>query len=382
LERLSGHVEKFVHALSTPTVPNKGIHKLYLLGTQEHFHFKCPHCGQWTELLWPDCIEIIGESITDPRCKESYLKCKECKHKLEHEDKPNFLSLDNTKWIPTAVCNEDHRSFYINQLYSYTVSPGEIVQAHFRGVGDEGAMVEFHKSKLGVPYIPAGGIVTDTELDESVANHTKNDPRPKIGRERMIVMGVDCGLVNHVVVMEYLFDQPSHDLNVSAFGKLLWEGKFPGEDFTALDRMMREWQILGCVVDADPEINDARRFARRFPGYVHLCRYRAGVSGKELQVSDEESGAPIVTVDRTNWFDASLGRFHSSRIQTPRDLSLEFRDHIKNIVRTYEMDQLGNPRAVYVNTGPDHFAHALNYAEIALPLAAAYTTNRDIGCFL
>jgi hypothetical protein len=382
LERLSGHEEKAIWAISTPTVPKYGVHKLYEQGTQEHYMFKCPHCGRWTELIWPDCVEVTGETVADVRCEESYLKCKECEHKLEHRDKASWLSLDNCKWEPTHPHANDHRSFYINQLYSYTVSPGELVQAHFRGLGDEAAMVEFNNSKLGQPYIPAGGLVTDTEIENSLAGYSKNDPRPQVGGERCITMGIDQGKWNYIVVMEYVFDLYSHDLNAAAFGKMLWEGKVPGDNFEDLDRLMREWQVLACVIDADPQINDARRFARRFPGYVTLCRYRRGVTGKEMQLAEEEGGAPIATVDRTNWLDAALGRFHSGRIWTPADTSMEFREHIKNVVRTYERDELNNPRAVYLNTGADHFTHALTYAEIGLPLAAGIVTNKDVGTFL
>ncbi|KPK52067.1 MAG: hypothetical protein AMS22_09830 [Thiotrichales bacterium SG8_50] len=382
LERLSGHEEKAIWAISTPTVPKYGVHKLYEQGTQEHFMFKCPHCSRWTELVWPDCLEIYGETVSDRRCMESYLKCKECGSKLEHRDKASWLNVENCKWEPTEPSANDHRSFYINQLYSFTVSPGELVQAHFRGLGDEAAMVEFNNSKLGQPYIPAGGLVTDTELENSRAGYSKNDPRPQVGGERCITLGIDQGKWNYIVVMEYILDTFGHDVNAAAFGKLLWEGKIPGDNFEELDRLMREWQVLACVIDADPQINDARRFARRFPGYVTLCRYRRGVTGKEMQMSEEEGGAPIATVDRTNWLDAALGRFHSGRIWTPADTSMEFQDHIKNVVRTYERDELNNPRAVYLNTGADHFTHALTYAEIGLPLAAGIVTNRDIGTFL
>ena len=382
LERLSGHVEKSVMAISTPTIPKFGIHKLYEQGSQEHYMFKCPHCGRTTELVWPDCFELIGETISDPRCKESYLKCKECDHKLSHENKAEWLNLDNCDWESTVRCDEDFRSFLVNQLYSFTVSPAEIAVAHFRGVGDEAAMVEFHNSKLGQPYVPAGGLVTDTEIERAVAGYTKNDPRPAYGGERCICMGIDQGKVNNIVVMEYFFDQYGHDLNASAMGKLLWEGIVPGDDFEHLDKLMREWQILACVIDPDPQINDARRFARRFPGYVYLCRYRRGVTGREVQMTEEDGGAPMLTVDRTNWLDAALGRFHSGRIQIPADTSLTFKEHLKNEVRTYEKDDLNNPKAVYINTGADHFVHALTYAELALPLAAGIVTNRDIEAFL
>lgn len=374
LERLSGHKEKSVWSISTPTIPKFGIHKMYVQGTQEHYMFKCPHCSKWTELVWPDCVEICGEAINDPETKRSFLKCRECRHKLDHEEKHLWLSSSNAKWVPTASCNEDHRSFHINQLYSYAMSPGEIVIAHFRGVGDEAANVEFFNSKLGMPYIPDGGQVTDEELDSLIGPHSKQDPRPTVGREKLICMGVDQGKMNHIVIMQFELGKygsgGAMDLNAAYTAKLLWEGKISGSNFKDLDRFMAEWQVLACVIDADPQINDARRFARRFPGFAYLCRYRGGVTGKEIQMSEEDGGAPILTVDRTNWLDAMLGRFHSNRISLPTDISLEFRDHTKNLVRTYVRDDMGNPRATYLNTGADHFAHALNYAEIALQMAS------------
>jgi len=375
LERLSGQLHKFVFSLSTPTIPNYGIHKLFLQGTQEHFYFKCPRCSRRTELIFPDCLEICGETITDKDIRRSHLKCKECKKRIEHEEKPEFLQ--RAFWEPTTKVDDDHRSFYINQLYSYTVKPWELAAAYFRGVGDEAAMVEFFNSKQGLPYIPDGGQVTDSEIEAAIRRYFKADQRPDIGDERCIVLGVDQGKMNHCVVVEYQLTGRG-DVNAMSHAKVLAEFKLPGDDFELLDPLMREWQIKACVIDADPQVNDARRFARRFPGYVYLCRYRRGVTGKELQVSEEESSSPIVTVDRTNWLDASMGRFHSERVHLPADCSLEFKDHIKALVRTYEKDDQGNPKAVYLNTGPDHFGHAFNYAEIALPLAAGIVSGGDV----
>jgi DNA-directed RNA polymerase subunit RPC12/RpoP len=376
LERLSGQLHKFVFSLSTPTIPNFGIHKLYLQGTQEHFYFKCPRCGRTTELIFPDCLEICGEGITDPDMRRSYLKCLECKKEIKHEEKPDFLK--PAYWESTVNVDEDHRSFYINQMYSYMVKPWELAAAYFRGIGDEAAMVEFYNSKQGLPYIPDGGQVTDGEIENAIQGYFKANQRPDIGTDRCIVMGVDQGKMNNVVVVEYLLSGGGIDLNASAHAKILWEGKLPGDDFTTLDPLMREWQVRACVIDADPQINDARRFARRFPGYVYLCRYRRGVTGKELQVAEEDGGAPIVTVDRTNWLDASMGRFHSDRVHIPADTSHEFKEHLKALVRTYEKDDQGNSRAIYLNTAPDHFAHAFNYAEIALPLAAGIVSGGDV----
>jgi hypothetical protein len=55
----------------------------------------------------------------------------------------------------------DFRGFHVNQLYSFTVTPAELVVAHFRGFGDEFAAKEFHNSKLGLPYICTGARIND-----------------------------------------------------------------------------------------------------------------------------------------------------------------------------------------------------------------------------
>jgi len=381
LERLSGQIHKFVYALSTPTIPKRGIHLLYEQGTQEHFRFICPHCSRHTELIYPDCLVLCGDTITDPDVGKSHLVCKECKHPLQHEAKMDWLG-PTGYWEPTVKVDDDHRSFYVNQLYSYTVSPKELATAYFRGLGDEAANVEFHNSKLGLPFIPDGGQVTSDEIDKAVmrTRYTKSDQRPARGN-RCIVMGVDQGKFLHVVITEYL-QLPGVaaglDLNAATTAKVLWEGKLPGDRFDYLDHMMVEWQAQVCVIDADPQINDARRFARRFPDSVYLCRYRRGQTGKEISVAEEETNAPIATVDRTNWFDASMGRFHSNRVQLPDDVSNEFKENVCNLIRTYEKDENDNPKAVYLKTGPDHFAHAFNYCEIGMPIAAGVSTGEDI----
>lgn len=382
LERLSGQLEKHVWAISTPTIPNYGIHKLFLTSTQEHFVFRCPNCKHWTELIWPDCIEIIGETVHDPRCHESFLKCRECKGRLEHKAKPEWLK--SAKWQSmNAQGNPDIRGFGVSQMYSYTVSPGELVVAYHRGLGDEAAAKEFHNSKLGLPFLGDGAQITDDMLDRCIGNHTTNDPRPKIGGQRLVTMGVDQGKTGYISVVEWFLDHMDRDINAVAQGKLLWFGKYCEEDWRVLDEAMREWQVLCCFVDADPNINEARRFCRRFWGYVYLTRYRRGQTAKEMSI-EEADNAPIAQVDRTNWLSCSLGRFkvQPPRIALPRDISLEYRDHLKALVRTFEKDDNGNHKMVYVATAPDHFAHSLVYAEMALPMAASITSGEDIGKFL
>lgn len=385
-ERLSGQITQNIWAISTPTLPNRGIHKLYQTTTQEHFFFKCPHCSKTIEFLWPESFELCGEGLSDPDLFKSYIKCSECQHKLEQKAKPEYLT--KGLWIPTDNnADNDSRGFNINQLYSFTVPPNKIAKAYFRGVGDQGAMAEFHKSKLGQPYIPEGGQVTDSKIDACVNPlYSTSDPRPVSAGDRFITLGIDQGDWVHFVANEWFFEDYGHDINVLAKCKNVFHGKFNVKvegGWGRLDELMREWQCLHACIDADPNILEARRFAQRFPGYVTLVRYRRGISQKEIQLSEDTNRVMLATVDRTNWLDCALGRFHiEGKMQLPSDLNLEYREHIKSLVRTYETDTDGNLKATYVKTGADHFAHAHCYAEIALPLAASYVRGKDIKSFL
>jgi len=248
-------------------------------------------------------------------------------------------------------------------------------------------MSEFHKSKLGQPYIPEGGQVTDSKIDACVnKQYSTADPRPVGGGDRFLTLGVDQGDWVHFVVNEWFFEDFGPDINVLAKCKNVFHSKFNAKaegGWGKLDELMREWQILHACIDADPNTLEARRFSQRFPGYVTLVRYRRGVSQKDIQLAEDDNRIQIATVDRTNWLDCALGRFHvEGRMQLPRDLNLEYREHVKNLVRTYETDSDGNLKATYVKTGSDHFAHSHCYAEIALPLAASYVHNKDIKTFL
>jgi hypothetical protein len=339
-------------------------------------------------LIWPDCVEIVGEHSADPRCKESFLKCKECKAKLNHEDKPDFLA--DGQWQPTnGNANPEVRGFQISQLYSFTVTPGELAVAHFRGFGDEFAAKEFHNSKLGLPFIGKEARITDGMIDDAIRDYTTETDRPKFGG-RLITAGLDQGLSEYAIVCEWLptGKGSANDLSAAYDCKLLWYGKFSDQEvWPRFAELMAEWQVLYAVMDADPELNAARGFCRKFEGYAATCRYRFVKEAREIVVAGKDTGAPMLTVDRTYWLDAALGRFKTRRIILPRDISEEFRSHVKNLTRTYERekdnkkDKEAGVVAMYVNTGPDHFAHALTYAEIALqfaPLAA----SRPLGSVL
>lgn len=371
-ERASGQKggDKKVWGFSTPKFPNCGVHKQYKKSTQEHFFFMCPHCLAQIELKWPESIVVCGESVDDPDVKNSRLICYECKEELPHETKRQWLSTG--RWIPTNpdADPENIRGFHISQLYSPTVEPWEIVVAYLRGHSDEAARREFHNSKLGLPFIEDAHQVNDSQIDEATKKFSLAAvDLPVRDRDGIVTLGVDQGgPIHHWAAVKWKFDRNRvGDPNDRAIGRLIGCGRILQDDWAGIHSLMRTYRVWRAVVDYFPEPTNARVFARAFKDAVYLCQYVKGAAAREVRLTEDDYGAHLVRVDKTSWLSKSLGRVMVGDLELPLDLPLEFRKHLKAPVRTLK-DVNGQYVAEYVETGPDHYAHALNYAEIALKI--------------
>ena len=112
-----------------------------------------------------------------------------------------------------------------------------------------------------------------------------------------------------------------------------------------------------------------------------MCFYARGINTKVIHLhADEEC---TFNVDRTSWLDLSLGRIRRKAIQIPQDISVEWIDQVKALVRIYKKDSDDNAVGVYVKGNEDdHFAHSRNYAEMALPLGASLVHSYNISGIL
>lgn len=371
LERTSGQREHQDLLLSTPTLPGAGINKYFRDSTQEKFHFKCPGCSKWTELTFPECLEITAEDIADPKIKDSFLKCRECGVKLPHETKVKWLS--NGKWIPTHS-QRSIRGFHVSQLYSCLISPAKLAIAYLRSLRDQTDEQEFYNSKLGKEHTVSGAQLNDENINNAIRNYRN-------GREAgrgLLTMGVDVGRWLHYWIDSWTLGQViGVDVNSDAVAKTIEVGKV--ESFEELNQKMIQWSIHACVIDRHPETRAALQFANRFFGFVRLCMYGQGINGKDIHASKDEEHT--VLVDRTSWLDLSLGRFRrSGAITIPMDFPIEARQQLKAPIRVYKRDKDGNNVGRYESgSEEDHFAHARNYSEIALSFAASRGQNFNIS---
>ena len=72
--------------------------------------------------------------------------------------------------------------------------------------------------------------------------------------------------------------------------------------------------------------------------------------------------------NRTVSLDYTVGELKKRDVRIPVDYENypDYKNHFKNIIRVIREDSKGNKKGVYEEIGPDHIAHAANYAKIAL----------------
>lgn len=381
LERQSGQLDTLVLQLSTPTIEDYGINGEFKLSTEEYFHFKCPSCHRRIELIFPDSLVITGENLTDVSLKNSYLQCHICKARLPHEDKVNFLKHKlkggTAEFIPSHT-DRDTRGFHVSQLYSMAKAgiPYNLALAYIKGLRDPTFAQEFWNSKLGKTFTAEGAKITDKLIAACIKDFRKETYNP----ENIRTMGIDVGSVLHIVIKEWTKNDiwhPGVGINDRHDCRVVYEGTSSGSatDFDEAHELFNRFRCTAAVVDSEPERRAALQFAQSLWGHVLLCDYLYSQHGRDAQVNEEDC---MIKVNRTSWLDLTLGRYKNGTIALPQDTSEEFKKHIKEPVRVFKEDKFGEKYAVYKNVGADHFAHASNYAEIALPFAVGIGTSQDI----
>lgn len=345
--------------LSTPTMPGYGIDLEFQKSDQRHWLLKCPGCSTW-HCLEDEFLQNHGDHQA-PRNEivfihgqpgSEYLICIRCGHRLDPA---------RGAWV-AKYPNVKIHGFHLSKFYSQVVSqtekekglltkPAALLQL-WRETSHPG---EFYNSELGLPYLSAEGGLTEQDLMALEGKYGQM----RVGKG--CVMGVDQGNGLHIVIKEPT-DNPDMVLTI----RVHWVHQ-TDEIFSHLDEFMRDFDVRACVIDGLPNTHAARSFARRHIGKVWLSYYGETQKGKAKWGYDKER-APIVMVNRTDALDAwrDIHKTRKRRIMRVEDDVHEYVKQMTNILRRIEEDpETGAKRATWVKRGPDHFAHADSYAELA-----------------
>jgi len=334
---------------STPTYTGRGIHAEWLESDQREWYVQCEHCGEWQSLTIHQIVEewdqlerpVAWHGRSEGR---AWLACGKCGQELNR--------LGPGRWV-AAWPGREVAGYHLTRLFSGAVNLLDIVQALC--TTDETERREAFNQDLGEPYVPRGGQLTDEVLDRCVREYA---PGPVQGED--VVMGIDVGRVLHGVIRG--------PANVETGERAQrWAGEI--DTFEEAARMMKRFGVRTLVMDALPETTKARELQAQFErGVVWLAYYvnqRIGTKRENAVEWDGVNG--VVNLDRTRTLDMTLSRFYDQVNTLPahaRDV-LDYYAHLKATVRVLEDGPGGQRVARYVESGPDHLAHAENYCTVA-----------------
>ena len=333
LERMGHSAVKEEAYLSTPSIPDFGIDRLYQQSDQRVWEIKCNHCGSGSvlEIEFPNCLLELSDGRTVRACKK-------CKQEIFPKD---------GRWVAQYPDrSKDLVGWRISQLNSAFVDPGAILKAF--NDPPNGNIAEVYNSKLGMAYISAENRLTvnDVYLCCGQDPLQTKDPGP-------CAMGVDVGNVLHVVVA---FKPRDEVLQVCYMARV--------STFNDVHDICKRFNVAFCVADKEPETRAAKEWAasENFP--VFLCDYAPISSGR--QWDDKEK---LLKVHRTETLDEVHHVITSpGRLVLPRRCEEveEFARELSQIAKVLEEDQeTGSREYRYRKLGEDHYYHALNYLILA-----------------
>lgn len=158
--------------VSTPTV--KGLSRVeaeYLASDQRRLFVRCPHCGAWDWMRWPQLRWDEGRPET------AALACMNCGVLIEERYKESLLA--GAEWRPTAAGDGETRGYHLSALYA---SPGlgptwaELARQWLE-IKDQASMLKvFVNTILGETWEERGDTVDPTSIEARAERYPADVP--------------------------------------------------------------------------------------------------------------------------------------------------------------------------------------------------------------
>lgn len=344
----------------------------------------CPD-GVILSEVWPDCVAVTTDEI--------YYRCPRCKLRIQDPQNGRFIPHN-----PGA----DVSSYHIHQMMSKFITPAEV----WRTFQTTQNIKEFYNAKLGKPYVDEENVPIREE-DLIACENTDIYWGPVKSRKSQVAMGVDqMSGVNYVVIAERTPTKKRiiHFEIIDSMNSIYMEADKRITPFKRLYKLMKEFDVDMCIIDAMPNANEAMEFARAFPRRVFVSWYidSHGTNRDIVQWGDRAKdkmnirrGGPkikfkyTVVMNRYLSIEFALSEIANRNCEWPHPDSLvqicrsietgmfspiqimrtHFYLHMTKIIRQKAIidENTGRFRMEWVNLGIDpHSIHSWNFCNIAL----------------
>lgn len=352
--------------VSTPIYPGTGIHKDFQLSDRRLYHMPCPECHGHTPLVWwlgegenrePNLYRMSGGGMA-VRCMVSGCDFPEA-------------ALPGARargvWVPTNP-EGAHPGYHIMGMLSPTRPWAHVLREYRRAEQDADPSVlrEVLNGKVGIPHVESGMAISRALLEKHAKNQglaTGTHVAP------FVAAGVDAGVRGH-----YLTIMGSGEAGDS---RDMVQRMVRCRDYGDVRMHVLQHRVQALVVDAQPNTEKARELQRDLAGRGVACflAYYSLSMKARLKWDMEAPDGPQVVAHRTETLNETMGRLVAGDTVLPRDVPGEALDHCAAMRKVVAPDPKGNLVALWEHDGPDHFAHSINYARLALEQAGADTAG-------
>lgn len=323
--------------LSTPTLPDYGITKLYDESDQCVWMIKCGKCGKET------CLELEFPNILIETVKgEVFRICKHCKEPLSSQD------IRNGRWVAQFPSRTKDMH---GEWKSGLMVPRNDMKVIYKNIQSSDPIIlkNTYNSDLAMPYQQSDDGLTKSDIYACC----KGDPM-QLSSARSCAAGVDVNSRELHTVIGY----PKTEFTY----KVTWIGRLPSFDDLAL--VNKRHNVKSACICREPDTHKTKEFKNSQPYKIHLIDYQEGM--KKDQKIDDETG--ILTVRRSETLDRMMSIIKNLKIELPRRNPEvdRFAEELTHIVKQLVEDKVTGSRTYqFKKTGPENYAHALAYFILA-----------------
>ncbi len=350
-----------IRRIGWPSIDDHGIARQYDLSDRRRWFVKCPACGeqQFLRFFPRRAAEEDEEGDGLPNATSAYvdrdgelLRCGKCEKPLAPD------AVRDGEWV-AEFPTRDSRGYHVHRLLVPAISLRAMIEASRRTGAFE--LETFYNRDLGEPYSPKEGRLSKAAIaaaQSAGGNYLQGPWDAGYAGDGLVTMGVDSASARDLTVRISLH---AHDLSTK---RALFIGEV--ESFDTLAEMMDIYSVRMAAIDHLPDGRLARDFTQRFYGRAYYVRFLPPAAREPFGFDPTERSAAI---NRTEAIDATLALIRATRNRLPIDLPEGYVEHMRNVVRFHELDDLGRRTVGYRSLGPNDYLMAELYDYFALQLA-------------
>ncbi len=374
---LTTYASRLRHALeggylwdfSTPTVEDFAISDSFNRSDQHHYLCKCT-CGHegvpdfHQDMVVPGYDKEVEKftkiDLQDPdaRFDQAVMLCPSCRNPWPLGDP------SRRRWVAARPSILDMRGYWVRPWDVPKFNPAPVI---FLQAGNYETHQDWNNFVLGADYSDAdNSFIRECITNNQTAVWCK--PGSVIGSG--FVGGLDVGKTSWLTIAKRV----GANLELCYLERIHVEGDGTNIANRAI-KVFKAFGVSRAIVDAAPDFTTSLRIVEALPvGVAYACYYTKTDQRKLSNISEKDSR--VIHVNRTKSLNELSKASNSGFIKYPRHSEVKLlTEHLMALKR---VDQKQNEdkevKSFWVNTGPDHYAHALNYC-----YTAAQTIVEEVG---